>query len=78
MRLRPRMIMTVIALGIVYGLSETFSIGMLFPLLSQLTGSSVVYDSKGSIIAYLFKVSEIIPVASPVIATLLIFLPPHS
>lgn len=73
LRLRPRMIMTIIALGIVYSLSETFSIGMLFPLLSQLTGSSVVYDSKGGIVAYLFKISEIIPAVSPVIATLLIF-----
>jgi ABC-type multidrug transport system fused ATPase/permease subunit len=73
LRLRPGMVMTVIALGIVYSLSETFSIGMLLPLLSQLTGSSAVYDSRGGIVAYLFKISEIIPAVSPIIATLLIF-----
>jgi len=73
LRLRSGMVMTVMAFGIVYGFSEAFSISMLLPLLSQLTGSSVVYDSKGGILAYLFKISEIIPVASPVISTLLIF-----
>lgn len=73
LRLRSGMVMAVMALGVAYGVSEAFSIGMLLPLLSQLTGSSTVYGSKGGIVAYLFNVSEVIPVVSPAIATLLIF-----
>ena len=70
---RFKLIIVVIILGISYSFAEAFSIGMLFPLLSQVVDSADSVSEKGRIVSSLFKVAESVTFISPLFSILLIF-----
>lgn len=73
LRQRLKMIIVVTVLGILYSFAEAFSIGMLFPLISQILGNTGGVNEKGRIVLSLFKISESISYISPLYSVLLIF-----
>lgn len=72
-RQRLRMITILILLGLLYGFTEAFSIGILFPLLSQIISPGLNLADKGLIISFLFRAAKSIPFVSPIFSALLIF-----
>ena len=72
-RQRSRMVILVIILGVLYSLAETFSIGMLLPLLSMIMGHDVSIHEKSIIVSSLFKTAGSISFMSPVLSVLVIF-----
>ena len=72
-RQRLKLVIVVIILGFLYSFAETFSIGMLFPLLSQLIDNTANVHEKGKIVSFLFKTAESMIPTSPLFSVLIIF-----
>ncbi len=72
-RLRLRMIIFVIILGVLYSLAEAFGIGMLLPLLSMIMGHDVGIHENKIIVSSFFKIAGSMFFMSPILSVLMIF-----